>query len=85
VVLRNTGSIPERGILAWRIVDPGGHTIRTAQRLVLVKPGARIRVAAPTWIGAASARHAGTYRLVVRFDTPGRGWTAPTVRFRQPY
>jgi len=85
VVLRNTGRIPERGILAWRIVDRGGLTVRTARRLVLVKPGARIRVAAPTWIGTASARHAGTYRLIVRFDTPGRGWTAPTVRFRQPY
>jgi hypothetical protein len=85
LVLRNAGSIPERGILAWRIVDPAGHTVGTAQRLVLVQPGVRINLAVPTRIGAASARRAGTYRLVLRFDTPGRAWTAPTVRFRQPY
>ena len=84
-VLRNAGSIPERGTLAWRIVDPAGRTVGTGRRPVLVQPGARISLAVPTWIGTASARRTGTYRLVVRVDTPGRGWTAPTIRFRQPY
>ena len=83
--LRNTGSIPERGTLAWRIVDPAGRTVGTGQRPVLVQPGARISLSVPTRIGTPSARRAGTYRLVVRLDTPGRGWTAPTLRFRQPF
>jgi spore germination protein YaaH len=85
LVLRNAGSIPERGTLAWRIVDPAGRTVGTGRRSVLVQPGGQIRLAVPTRIGTASARRAGTYRLVVRLDTPGRGWTAPTLRFRQPY
>ncbi len=77
VRLRNTGRIPERGVLAARLVDPAGHIVATMRRLVLVGPGARLRVQVPTSIGSAWARRAGTYRLLVHLDTPGRRWTAP--------
>ena len=85
VVLRNTGRIPERGVLAWRIVDPAGRTVQTVRRLVNVPVGARLRIASPTWIGAAWARPAGTYSMLVRLDTRGRRWTGQAVRFVQPF
>ena len=85
VVLRNTGRIPERGVLTWRIVDPAGRTVQAVRRVVNVPVGARLRIATPTWIGAAWARRAGTYSMLARLDTRGRRWTGPMVRFRQPY
>jgi hypothetical protein len=85
VVLRNTGRIPERGVLAWRIVDPAGRTIQAVRRLVNVPVGARLRIATPTWIGATWARRAGTYSMLVRLVTRGRRWTGPVVRFLQPF
>ena len=85
VVLRNTGRIPERGVLSSRIVDAVGRTVQTVQRLINVPVGARVRIAIPTWIGAAWARGAGTYRLLVSLDTRGRRWSVPAVSFRQPF
>jgi spore germination protein YaaH len=85
VVLRNTGRIPERGVLAWRIVDAAGRTVQAVRRLVNVPVGARVRIATAIGIGAAWARPAGTYRLLVALDTRGRRWSVPAVRFRQPF
>jgi spore germination protein YaaH len=85
VVLRNTGAIPERGVLAWRIVDAAGRTVQAVRRLVNVPVGARVRIATAIGIGAAWARPAGTYRLLVALDTRGRRWSVPAVRFRQPF
>ena len=85
VTLHNTGTIPERGVLSLRIVDPGGSTVRTVRRLVTVPAGARVRVAAATQIGAAWARVAGGYRMVARLETPGRRWAGAPVQFVQPF
>ncbi len=85
VLLRNTGRIPERGVLAWRIVDAAGRTVGSGRRLVLVRPGERVRISTTTWIGTPWARRAGTYRLLVSLDAPGRRWIAASVRFRQPF
>ena len=85
VVLRNTGRIPERGVLSSRIVDAAGRTVQTVRRLINVPVGARVRIATSTRIGAAWARAAGTYRLLVSLDTRGRRWSVPAVSFRQPF
>jgi spore germination protein YaaH len=85
VTLRNTGAIPERGVLALQIVDSGGRTVRTVRRLVTVPAGALVRIAAATPIGAAWARAAGAYRMLARLETPGRRWSGPTVGFLQPF
>ncbi len=85
VTLHNTGAIPERGVLALRIADPGGHTVRTVRLPMTVPAGARVRIAAPTPIGAAWARVAGTYTMLARLESPGRRWNGLTVRFLQPF
>ncbi|MGZ6840176.1 MAG: hypothetical protein ACXVHC_06945, partial [Frankiaceae bacterium] len=85
VVLRNTGRIPERGVLSWRIVDSAGRTVGAIRRLVNIPVGARARITTGIGIGAAWARPAGTYRLLVAMDTRGRRWSMPAVSFRQPF
>jgi ribosomal protein L2 len=55
------------------------------RRLVNVPVGARVRIATAIGIGAAWARPAGTYRLLVALDTRGRRWSVPAVSFRQPF
>ncbi len=84
VRLVNRGSVPERGVLTWRILSPGGHRVGTGHRLIVVPAGRTVNVRLVTAIGRAADRRAGTYRLVSRF-AGARTWSGPVSRFRQPY
>ena len=84
VRLANRGSVPERGILTWRVVSPSGRWVGTGRRVVVIPAGHTISVRVATSIGRATDRRAGTYRLAGRL-TGARTWILPTVRFRQPY
>jgi spore germination protein YaaH len=85
VRLHDQGTIPERGILRWRILDRHGHTVARGARTTVVGRGTTARVAVTVSLGWARLRAAGIYRLSVTFMSQQRTWTASTVRFRQRY
>lgn len=83
--VRNTGNVPETGVLSWRIVDRFGHVVRRGSTKVTVYPGRTRKIAATTLLGSAASLRAGTYRLLARFVAPTGTWRAPAFKFRQPY
>jgi hypothetical protein len=85
VRLRDSGTIPERGTLSWRIRDRSGRTVAHGGSTAVVGRGSSIRVSVAASLGWARVRAAGRYRLMVTFTSRGWTWTAPTVRFRQRY
>jgi spore germination protein YaaH len=82
--LTNRGSVPERGLLTWRIVSPSGRRVGIGRRLVVVPAGRAVTVRLATGIGRAADRRAGVYRLATVFSG-ARVWSGPVSRFRQPY
>ncbi len=83
--VRNTGNVPETGILSWRIVDRFGHVIRRGSTKLTVYPGRTRKISASTLLGSAAGLRAGTYRLLAKFVAPTGTWRAPAFQFRQPY
>ena len=83
--VRNTGDIPMRGKIIWRIYDPKGHLVKRGALAVTIYPGATRKLTATTVLGRAASLRAGTYRLKVQFVTSSGTWSSPVDPFRQPY
>ena len=83
--VRNTGNIPARGKIVWRIYDPRGRLIKLGSLMVTIYPGATRKLTTTSVLGAASRLRPGTYRLKVQFVTSFGVWKSPTDLFRQPY
>ena len=83
--VRNTGNVPERGTLVWRIYNRTGHLIKKASTTFTLYPGAARTIRAVTVLGSGAALRSGRYRLRVDFVTNRAVWKTPIVGFRQPY
>jgi len=83
--VRNTGNIPERGTLVWRIYDRKGHLLKKASTTFTLYPGAYRSITTVTVLGSAAGLPAGTYRLRVDFVTSRTDWKTPIDAFRQPF
>jgi spore germination protein YaaH len=81
--VKNTGNVPERGTLTWRIFR-GTHLIKKGSVALTIYPG-KTRTITTTTVLGTSALRAGTYQLKVQFVSRGGLWKAPVDRFRQPY
>jgi spore germination protein YaaH len=82
--VRNTGNVPERGTLTWRIFDPAGRLVKKGSMALTVYPG-RTKTARVTTILGSTSLRAGTYRLKAQFVSKAGIWKSPVDRFRQPY
>jgi spore germination protein YaaH len=83
--VRNTGNVPERGTIVWRIFDPRGRMVRKGSLTVSIYPNVTRKLTTTTILGTPSGLRPGTYRLKVQFVTSSGVWKAPTDTFRQPY
>ena len=81
----NTGNVPERGTLVWRVYSPTGKLLRKNSTTFTLYPGHGRTFTVTTFLGTVAGLRAGTYRLRVEFNTSRRTWRAPIVGFRQPY
>jgi spore germination protein YaaH len=81
--VKNTGNVPERGILTWRIYR-GTHLIKKGSVALTIYPGRTRTIRTATILGSSALR-AGTYKLKVAFVSSGGVWKAPVDPFRQPY
>jgi spore germination protein YaaH len=83
--VRNTGNIPQRGKIVWRIFDQRGRVLKRGALTVTIYPGRTRTMTARTVLGTATGLRAGTYRLKVQFVTSSGIWKSLTDTFRQPY
>ena len=83
--VKNTGNVPERGSLVWRIYDPSGRLMKKGSLTVTIYPGRTRSLTTTTSLGTAAGLRAGTYRLKVQFVSSAGIWKSPTDAFRQPY
>ncbi len=81
--VKNTGNVPERGTITWRIFR-AGHLIKKGSTALTIYPGKTRTLTATTILGSRALR-AGTYQLKVQYVSKGGVWKAPVDRFRQPY
>ncbi|MEA2536487.1 MAG: hypothetical protein QOF11_721 [Chloroflexota bacterium] len=83
--VKNTGNIPQRGSIVWRIYDPRGRLVKKGSLTVTIYPGRTRKLTTTTVIGTPAGLRPGTYRLKVQFVTSAGIWKSPTDTFRQPY
>jgi spore germination protein YaaH len=83
--VKNTGNVPERGSIVWRIYDPSGRLIKKGSLTVTIYPGRTRQLTTTTTLGTPAGLRAGTYRLKVQFVSNAGIWKSPTDAFRQPY
>lgn len=83
--VKNTGNIPEKGSIVWRIYDPSGRLVKKSSLTVTIYPGATRKLTITTTLGTPAGLRPGTYRLKVQFVTRFGVWKSPTDTFRQPY
>lgn len=84
--VRNSGNVPERGRLGWRILDRRGRLVSSkAWAAAAVYPGHALGHTMKVRLGPATMLVAGTYSLWVRFDTSYAIWRSRVIAFRQPY
>ena len=82
--VKNTGNVPERGTLTWRIFDRSGRLLKKGSTALTIYPG-KTRTFTTTSILGSTALRAGIYQLKVQYVSRGGLWKAPVDRFRQPY
>jgi spore germination protein YaaH len=83
--VKNTGNVPERGTLVWRIYGPTGKLVKKGSLTFTVYPGKTRTLTTTTVLGTAAGLSAGTYKLRVQFTSHAGVWKAPVDAFRQPY
>ena len=83
--VKNTGNVPERGTLTWRIYDPSGRLVKKGGLTITLYPGRTRTITTKTTLGTPSGLRAGTYKLKVQFTSKAGVWKTPVDGFRQPY
>jgi spore germination protein YaaH len=82
--VKNTGNVPERGTLTWRIFNRFGRLVKKGSLTFTLYPG-RTRTITTTTVLGSTALRSGTYQLKAQFVSRAGVWKAPVDRFRQPY
>ena len=83
--VKNTGNVPERGTLVWRLYDRAGHLVKKGSVALTIYPGRTKTVKTTTVLGTAAGLAAGTYKLKVQFQSRGGTWKTVPDPFRQPF
>ncbi len=83
--VKNTGNVPERGTLVWRIYGPTGRLIKKGSLTFTLYPGRTRTLTTATVLGTAAGLPAGTFKLKVQFTSRAGVWKAPVDAFRQRY
>ena len=82
--VKNTGNVPERGTLTWRIYDRSGRLIKKGSTTLTIYPGKTRTLTTTTILGSCGAP-----RRDVQAEGPvrveGRPLEGARRRFRQPY
>ena len=79
--ITNSGNVPERGSVTWRVLTPRGRTLASGTRLVVLYENRTASFAFTSRLGP-STLGSGTYRIDVQFLSVGHRWGTAT-RFSQ--
>jgi Glycosyl hydrolases family 18 len=83
--VRNTGDVPQRGILHWVVRDSHGRSRASGSTKISLYPNQSAARRATFRIGSRTALPAGRYTLLISFSGAHGTWRAAPIAFRQSY
>jgi spore germination protein len=84
-IVRNDGSVPERGVVTWVVRDHKGRAHASGSSRVIIYPGRQVTIMVRHVRIGAVTQPAGRWTVTLTFVGSGGRFVSPPSEFRQPY